>query len=143
MGTMGPMGPTPVCASKKYYLRAAPPAAGPLTSKRSGKREGEKDGGTNETGKEVGSLKKGKRGGEAQIDEKPVPNRAKSNLELSQMRHGWGPGLQDRFSIDFGSQHDAKLGPSWAKLGPSWLQNRRLRGPRGALGGTQTSKIDF
>jgi len=38
---------------------------------------------------------------------------SKWTLEGSQGRHGWGPGLQDQFLIDFGSQHGAKLGPSW------------------------------
>ena len=38
---------------------------------------------------------------------------SESTLEGSQGRFGWDPDLQDRFLIDFGTQHGAKLGPSW------------------------------
>ena len=90
------------------YLRAAPPAAGPLTSKRRGKREGEEEGG--------------------------IPNRAKANLELSQRRHGGGPGIQDRFLIDFRSQHEAKLGPSWGQVGAKLASESMLEGVLGHHG---------
>ena len=29
---------------------------------------------------------------------------------------GWGPGVQDRFFIDFGGQLGANLGPSWGHI---------------------------
>ena len=38
--------------------------------------------------------------------------------EGSQGRFGRGPDLQDRFLINFRSQHGAKLGPSWGHVGP-------------------------
>ena len=100
-----------------FIVRAAPPAAGPLTSKSRGKREGE--------------------------EEQGIPTRAKSNLELSQRRHGGGPGIQDRFLIDFRSQHEAKLGPSWGQVGARLASESMLEGFWGAMGGAQASKIDF
>ena len=38
---------------------------------------------------------------------------AESTLERSYGRFGWGPGLQDKFLIDF----DANMEPSWVQVG--------------------------
>ena len=50
---------------------------------------------------------------------------------------------KERSKID---QNRSKLGPSWAKLdqvGAKLASVSMLEGPRGALGGAQTFKIDF
>ena len=45
------------------------------------------------------------------------PKSRKSDFERSWRFQGKGPGLQERFLIDFGRQHGANLGPSWSQFG--------------------------
>ena len=100
-----------VVQSNLFYLKASPLPPAPLLSLQ------EKESQDKENNQKAMQ-------NPSKIDQKSIQNRSKidaksrkSDFERSWRFQGKGPGLQERFLIDFGRQHGANLGPSWGQFG--------------------------